>query len=479
MSVDAPSSALIPAGSSAQQQPRLPGELYDRIGPVTWVSTCPHMSGVPSELLEEIFSNFSLPQLPSMKRANRELYKTIIDYAAWYLTQNKFSAAKLEKLTAVFQQLQPKRYWWRLENTSEVLARIPAGIRASLTYLDCHDNDQGLVAAAQCVSLRTIDLRLSLWHHHISVAAFNIFLQGFQGRPLEIVLLDKLVNLAQLEKVREIVSPESHENDFSGIPLHYMKDIRKITIGPSYDLDRWTDEDTNRELEKFRTLPEETRRQITSLNLSVGTITPLTLHGFFALLPNLGTVDLLSATIDQDILNAIRATGNIKEAYLRIFPGVNYDLARDDLRIHCVRSHRNLDLDNDGGARMKHTTKFTSELLETAEAVFLQEDPNYVDLAPLERYLQKLNDLEFYLNFDERQLLSLLTLPLEVRKNVKEIRISNAASLDILRRQAFPELERLEVGLSGNQGVSFAEVRDIVYANCPNLRYWIVNADLH
>ncbi len=462
------SSSAIPAGVGVQEQHGLTWGVHDRIRE-DWVSVRPHMCRLPTVMIESIFAYCSFLQLFLLKHVARDLHQETTRYVVKYLPKNKLSA---EKLAAFFHRPSLRHSPFKAAQTSEALARIPPGVCASMTYLDCHDDDRGLLAAMQCPALRTIDLQPSLRGFSVTPAAFDTFQRAFQGRPpVEIILLGESINFEQLEEVRQLVSPQSQPYHFSGIPVHYMKDVREITIGTVSFL--WTPQHTDQELEKVRTLPEETRNLITSLNFAIGSITSSALHGFLDLLPNIKRVDLLGTIINPYIVSALDAHRSVKEVYLRIFLGVNYGQVRGDLKIHCVKSRRtlNLDDDDDGTPRYICTTKFTKDLMDPAQAAFPQNDPTRTNLALLERHLQKLIDLEFDQEFDERCLRSLMTLPLSIRNNVQEIIINNAAALDILTEQAFPQLERIRVDMPREGGVSRARIEEILRLTCPNLKY--------
>ncbi len=282
-----------------------------------------------------IFSHFSLIELASMRLVSRCIYHITTQCVLDYIQQNKMlSASQLEMVSKFFYK--PQLPLGELEHTRIMLERIPREICSKISYLHYNGPGKDLIACCHLPALRIIGLRMEDLPF-CSSFDFSCFQEICQRRDIEIVLLDELISLENLEKVRKLVCPHSQEDDFSGIPVGCMKNVKQILI--KYHIkhpnnwNRWTAEHTDLELEKLRTLKEETLKQITFLWFDLLTISPLALSGFFALLPNLRTVDLRSLTHDQAIIEILDHTKNLKKVYLNRFPGVVYDQVRRDLAI--------------------------------------------------------------------------------------------------------------------------------------------------
>ncbi len=413
------------------------------------------------DILRIIFSYLPTKELIFLKSRCFTLYRDTTDYVADDIVHNELPARTLQIASTFFRE--PQFQTGNLHFTSSVLERIPAELYGSMTYLDCFDNMRNIrdfcADATRFQALIKINFSLSLCL--ISPDSFKALQRSHaeSNPPLEIVLLGEVADWNKLESVRTIVSPESQAHDFSAIPLHYMKDVRKMTVG---DLDDPGDMyNPAVELEWFTTLPAEILGQITLLNLGFLELDSPTLRVFLDLLPNLIALNLLVfKRITQNTLRVLNDKESLKEVCLPILPEVDYGLVRRDLIIHCIS------LDHDD------TTSFSVELMEAAERAFPQRDPDCTNLAPLAPYCQKLRALGFDQTFDQKGLSSLMTLSLEIRNNIKFISIHNPASLSILRQNIFPKLEKIYIGFGVENRVPNAETKALLHEHCPNLREW-------
>ncbi len=427
-----------------------------------------------SDSLKGVFSWLKLKEQRSLKRVCRAFRQEVTNCVGDYIVLNKLSAKTLQAVSGFFRKPRKQAANIKMENTIDVLMRMPEEVCASMTYLDCYSisYSASLEITARCPNLKKINLNPC----GITSDVFCRIQQAYAQNdpPLEIVLLGPSVCYYLLEQLRDVVNPQSQPDDFSGIPLCYLKGVTEINLELGRVLFLPTDGEMIRAV---GTLPPAALEQITSLSTfhhgGIGSPSSslLTLIERFPLLRKL---DLANYTITQDILRTLNEKESLKEAYLRISSRMRYDLVRADLTIH-LHYFSPLNI---------YPVPFEN-LLRTVEDLFPQINPPYINLAPLARYCQKIRSLNFSREFCEEQFNSLMTLSLEIRNKVKYIEIHNSFAFKILRRNVFPMLETIDIHIAPDDRVSFGEDadREITHAkvdaflcqHCPNLRSWMTN----